>query len=123
MLKRDPKNIFCYHREIENYTYQVLDFLLFDKHEYTQGIFRSVILVSTFMLWVYVTFFFVHQDLIDRINSYFQRIAFQMNLLVIGFQHSKSQFFSSELQATFTGMALRILVRRNDAKSRRCHNV
>ena len=25
------------------------------------------------------------QDLIDRINSYFQRIAFQMNLLLTGF--------------------------------------
>ena len=30
-------------------------------------------------------FFFVLQDLIDRINSYFQRIAFQRNLLLIGF--------------------------------------
>ena len=30
-----------------------------------------------------VNFFFVLQDLIDRINSYFQRIAFQINLLLI----------------------------------------
>ena len=29
--------------------------------------------------------FFVLQDLIDRINSYFQRIAFQRNLLLIDF--------------------------------------
>ena len=29
-------------------------------------------------------FFFVLQDLIDRIDSYFQRIAFQKNLLLIG---------------------------------------
>ena len=35
---------------------QVLDFLLFDKYEYTDGIFRSVILVNIFMLRVYVTF-------------------------------------------------------------------
>ena len=28
-------------------------------------------------------FFFVLQDLIDRIDSYFQRIAFQRNLLLI----------------------------------------
>ena len=31
-------------------------FLLFDKHEYIHGIFWSVILVSVFMLQVYVTF-------------------------------------------------------------------
>ena len=35
---------------------QVLDFLLFDKYEYTDGIIRSVILVNIFMLRVYVTF-------------------------------------------------------------------
>ena len=39
--------------------------------------------------YIYVTslckFFFVFQDLIDRINSHFQRIAFQRNLLLIGF--------------------------------------
>ena len=35
---------------------QVLKFLSFDKHEYTHWIFRSVILISIFMLRVYVTF-------------------------------------------------------------------
>ena len=39
--------------------------------------------------YIYITglcnFFFALQDLIDRINSYFQRIAFQRNLLLIGF--------------------------------------
>ena len=30
-------------------------------------------------------FFFVLQDLIDKINSYFQRIAFQRNLFLIDF--------------------------------------
>ena len=33
-LKRDPKNIFYYQRDVENYKDQVLNFLLFDKHEY-----------------------------------------------------------------------------------------
>ena len=33
-LERDPKNIFYYQRDIENYTDQVLNFLLFDRHEY-----------------------------------------------------------------------------------------
>ena len=39
-------------------------------------------------------FFFVPHDLIDRIDPYFQRIAFQKNLLLIGFQHSMPQVFS-----------------------------
>ena len=33
-LERDPKNIFYYQRDVENYTDQVLNFLLFDRHEY-----------------------------------------------------------------------------------------
>ena len=49
MLDRDPKNIF-------NYTDQVLNLLLFDKYEYQHRIFQSIILVSTFMLRVHVTF-------------------------------------------------------------------
>ena len=53
---RDPKNILNYQRDVENYTDQVLNFLLFDKHEYTHGIFWSVLLVGIFTLRVYVTF-------------------------------------------------------------------
>ena len=56
VLGRDPKNLFYYQREVENYTDQVPDFLWFDKQEYTNGILRSVILVSIFMLRVYETF-------------------------------------------------------------------
>ena len=33
----------------------------------------------------FCNFFFVLQDLIDRISSYFQRMDFQGNLLLIGF--------------------------------------
>ena len=33
-IERDPKNIFYYQCDIENYTDQVLNFLLFDRHEY-----------------------------------------------------------------------------------------
>ena len=32
--ERDPKSIFYYQRDVENYTDQVLNFLLFDRHEY-----------------------------------------------------------------------------------------
>ena len=38
------------------FTHLVRDFLLFDEHEHTHGIVRSVILVSKFTLWVYLTF-------------------------------------------------------------------
>ena len=50
------------------------------KHTYVTGLFN---------------FFFVLQNLIDRFNSYFQRIAFLRNLLLIGFEHSTSQVFSN----------------------------
>ena len=65
---------------------QLLKFLLFDKHEYTHRIFRSVILVSIFIFQVRVAnVFSVPQNLFDRINSYFKRIAFQRNLLLTDF--------------------------------------
>ena len=35
-LERDPENIFYYQLDVENYTDQVLNFLLFDRHEYIQ---------------------------------------------------------------------------------------
>ena len=80
-LDRDPKNIFYYHRDVENYTDQVLIFFyLIDMNIFTQRIFRSVVLVSILMLWVYLTF-----SLIDRIGSYFQKVAFRRNLFLIGF--------------------------------------
>ena len=53
-------------------------------NKYTNGIFWSVILVvSIFTLRVYITFLLLG-NIIDRINSYFQRIAFYRNLLLIG---------------------------------------
>ena len=64
---------------------QVLEFYyLIDLNIYTQNL-----PVCKSGQYIYVTglrnFFFVLQDLIDRINSYFWRIAFQRNLLLIGF--------------------------------------
>ena len=56
VLERDPKNIFYYQRDVKNYMDQVLDFLLFDRHEYIHGIFPSVILVGTLMLRFNATF-------------------------------------------------------------------
>ena len=84
-LERDPKNVFYYQGDVENYTDQVLNFLyLIDMNIYTLNL-----PVCNSGLYTYVTglynFFFVLQDLIDRIDSYFQRIAFQRSLLLIGF--------------------------------------
>ena len=85
-LKRDPKNIFYCQCDVDNYTDQVLTFLFFDRHEYIHT--RNLPICNSGQ-HMYVTalcnFFFVLQDLIDRIDSYFQRIAFQRNLLLIGF--------------------------------------
>ena len=54
ILERDQKNIFYYRCVVESSTDLVLDLLLFDKHEYTHGIFRSVTLVSVFTLRLYL---------------------------------------------------------------------
>ena len=52
--------------------------------------------------YIYVTglrnFLFV-QDLIDRINCYFQRIAFQRNLLLISFKYLHHKFFPMKISS------------------------
>ena len=54
---RETQKMFSYYQcVVESYTVLVLEFLLFDKSEYTSVIFQSVILVSTLRLHVYLTF-------------------------------------------------------------------
>ena len=62
-------SIFCYWIDMNIYT-QSFPVCNSGQHTYVTGL---------------LNFFYVLQDLIDRIDSYFQRIAFQMNLLLIGF--------------------------------------
>ena len=86
-------------RDVENYTRQALNFLFFDQHEYIYT--ESSVCNSG--QYTYITglfnFFFVLQDLIDINDFYFQRIAIQSNLLLIGFWRSTSQvFFRSNQQ-------------------------
>ena len=50
------------------------------------SLFQSVIFWSQYIYITGLCNFFLLQGLIDRISSYFQRIAFQWNLLLIGFQ-------------------------------------
>ena len=95
-LERDPRYIFYCQHEVDNYSDQVLNFYyMIDMSIYTWNL-----SVCNSGQYIYVTglcnFFFVLQDLIGRINSYFQRIAFWRNLLLIGFKHSTSQVFSDE---------------------------
>ena len=66
---RTRSSIFCYLIDMNIYI-QNLPVCNSGQHTYVAGLFN---------------FFFVLQDLIDRIDSYFQRIAFQRNLLLIGF--------------------------------------
>ena len=53
--------------------------------------------------YIYVTgscnFFFVLQDLIDTIISYFQKIAFKRKLLLTGFSHFTSQVFLMKINS------------------------
>ena len=75
-LGKDRKNIFYYQHDVENYIGLVLNFLLFDRHEYihtqnlpvrNSGLYHYVMGLCNLFL----------QDLIGRIDSYFQRIVFK----------------------------------------------
>ena len=64
---------------------QVLDFgYSIDMNIYTQNLLVCYFGRHTYVMGLF-NFFFVLQDVIDRIDSYFQRIPFQRNLLFIGF--------------------------------------
>ena len=74
---RTRSSIFCYSIDMNICTWNLL-VCNSGQHTYVTGLFN---------------FFFVFQGLIERIDSYFQRIAFQRKLLLIGFYHSASQVF------------------------------
>ena len=80
-----PDKYFLLSAYVESYMNQVFDFYyLIDMNIQTRNL-----PMCNFSQYIYITdlcsFLFVPQDLIDRINSYFQRIACQRNLLLIGF--------------------------------------
>ena len=90
-------------------------FFLFDRHEYTHGIFRSVILVIVFILQVYVTFslFFkiwLTESILIFKESLFRGASFWFLLASNMLRH---KFFSDGNRPVFTGMALRKLVKSN----------
>ena len=92
-LVGDPKNIFYYQRDIENHTDQALNFCyLIDMNIYTQNL-----LVCNSRQYTYVTglfnSFFVLQDLIDRIGSYFQRVAFRGTCFLLASNTLCHKFF------------------------------
>ena len=95
VLERDQKNIFYYQCNVENYTNQVLDFLLFDKHENTNGIF------SLFLkIWLTESIPIFREQFSEEIASSW--------LLTFNW----SQVFPDKKKAAFTRMALRTLVRK-----------
>ena len=102
-LEGEPKYIFYYQCDVENYTNQAFDFLLFDKHEYTHGIFRSVIQVSIFMLRVYITSF-VPRDLLTESILIFTEWSFGGTCFFLAFNTLHHKFFSMKINS------LRILV-------------
>ena len=88
VLGRDPENIYYYQYDVESYTDLVLDFLIFNKHEYTHRIFRSVILVSLFTLPVtgLFNFFFCsskfdwRNQVLFSENSFSEKLALDSNI-------------------------------------------
>ena len=86
-LERDPKNIIHHSCDVWYYPDQVLDFLLFDRHEFTNRNFQSAILVRIFSLPVHSTFhLFSRFDWQDQFI--FLENFFLWNLMLSGFQHS-----------------------------------
>ena len=53
--------------------------------------------------YIYITglfkFLFILQDLIDRMDSYFQRIAFQKNLVLLASNNQHHKFFPMKLSS------------------------
>ena len=102
VLERDQKNTFYYQRDVENYTDEALDLINMTIYMEFFGLYSGQNIHAFFFFYFLFfilrrykflnykftnstvtglcNFFFVPQDLIDRINSYFQR-----NLLLIVF--------------------------------------
>ena len=98
LLERDTKSIFYYQHDMENCTYQALDFLLLDKYEYRQGIFQ-LILVSVLNLFCFSRFYWQNRFLFSD-NSILEELVshWLQALYITGFFQWK--------YAAFTGMSL-----------------
>ena len=95
-LERDPKYIFYCQHDVGNIqTRSSIFYYMIDMSIYTQNLWACYSGQYVYVMGL-LHFFFVPQDLIDRFNSYFHRIAFRRNLLLLGFQHCMPQVFSDE---------------------------
>ena len=81
---RDPKNIFYYQRDVENYTDQVLNFLLFERHEYMQTESSGVGGEGVSMIRTTKTWNFYNTTLISlkKINNNFWKL-YKSSLLIL----------------------------------------
>ena len=102
------------------YPDQVLHFLLFDKHEYTYGIFWPVILVSIFICYRFMHVFFLKIWLTES-TLIFREYPFRVTWFLL----ATSQFFSDK--SKHPSPEWHILVKRNYAGklpvSIKCHNL
>ena len=93
VLERDPENIFDYERDTENYTDQVSNFFLYGGHEYIHTIFRPVILVSVFLLQVYVTFSLFFKSLQTESIHIFREKLFRGTCFLFASNTQHHKFF------------------------------
>ena len=81
-LDRDPKNIFYCQRDVENYTDQVFNFLLFDKHEYIHTESSGLRFWSAYLCYGFIepalssSIFDWQNRFIFRENSFSEELAF-----------------------------------------------
>lgn len=75
LVKERPKKIFYYQPDVETLGARSSIFLLLNKREYKNRIFQSAVLVSIFMLQIYITFslflniWLRHKFFLMKINS------------------------------------------------------
>ena len=95
VLERDPKNISYYQPDIENYMHQVLNFSLFDKHEYTP---RYTLWFWSVYLCFKCMYLFLCSSRFDWQNQFlFSENRFSEEMLLIGSNTLCHTFFLTKI--------------------------
>ena len=92
-LERDPKNIFYYQRDVDNYTDQVLNFFYsIDVNIHTRNFPVCNSGQHTYVTGLF-NFFFVLSDLIDRIDFFFREYSFRGTCFLLASNTHVTSFF------------------------------
>ena len=99
LLERETRKIFSVISGVESYTYLNLDFLLFDNHEYRNGIFPSVILVIIFRLQVYLTCYLFLKTLLTESILIFREYLFKETYFFLASNNQRHKYFPMKISS------------------------